>query len=67
MRPVDHEAPGRHLMSIRGMLLNVGSLMSGTGGSPGNAPPPLAGALLLEDGASFLLLEDDSSHLLFEG
>lgn len=29
--------------------------------------PPLQGALLLEDGTSFLLLEDGTSNLCFEG
>jgi hypothetical protein len=33
----------------------------------GAAAPPLIGALLLEDNASFFLLEDNLSHLCFEG
>jgi len=39
----------------------------GPGGSSGSAPPPLTGALLLEDGSSILLLEDGSSDLCLEG
>jgi hypothetical protein len=35
--------------------------------SSATAPPPIAGALLLEDGTSFLLLEDGSSHFCLEG
>lgn len=31
------------------------------------APPPIAGALLLEDGSSILLLEDGTSNLCLEG
>jgi len=37
------------------------------GGTAQAVAPPLIGALMLEDGTSFLLLEDASSHLCFEG
>lgn len=33
----------------------------------GGNPFILQGALMLEDGTSFLLLEDNSSHLCFQG
>lgn len=35
-------------------------------GSADNGPPATPGALMLEDGTSFLLLEDNASHLCLE-
>lgn len=45
----------------------VGGDVAGGIGGPTTSSAPLGGALVLEDGSSFLLLEDNSSHLCFEG
>ena len=55
------------------LMLNAANAVVGSrravlfGGSVQVVTPPLTGALVLEDGTSFLLLEDASSHLCFEG
>lgn len=49
-----------------GLGNRFGRLGAMSGGS-GSAPPPVSGALLLEDGSSILLLEGGAGNLCLEG
>jgi hypothetical protein len=53
------------LLSGRADSRGISGMMGILGG--GSGAPPVSGALILEDGASFLLLEDGSRHLCLEG
>lgn len=52
---------------IPGFSISSDGTTGGISAKLGPATPPVTGALLLEDNASFLLLEDGSSDLCLEG